>query len=182
MVLLCGVSLLLTAMVKTSGVRTKYDRMFERKNQNVLSEHYTKLVDHSLGGGDDDEDFITLKRADHDLPSDGELHLSANISNRKLKMGQSRHAMLRYKPQATKLVFDDEGKPHELYEMKDMQEVFGEGEEGIREAEKRFTHEERERLAQADVVDREVARDRRREKKRKRKERERGVRMVLFLR
>ena len=49
-------------------MRTKYDRLFERKNQNILSEHYTKLIDH--GGSDSDDEFLTLKRADHDLDSD----------------------------------------------------------------------------------------------------------------
>ena len=60
------------------AVRTKYDRMFGRKNQNVLSEHYHAVVDHtghsdSSGEEDDrqpsdeEEDFITLARADHDL-------------------------------------------------------------------------------------------------------------------
>lgn len=28
-----------------NGVRTKYDRMFERRNQDVLADHYTKLID-----------------------------------------------------------------------------------------------------------------------------------------
>ena len=36
-------------------MRTKYDRLFERKNQNILSEHYTKLIDH--GGSDSDDEF-----------------------------------------------------------------------------------------------------------------------------
>ncbi|EXJ84637.1 hypothetical protein A1O3_05307 [Capronia epimyces CBS 606.96] len=35
---------------RTGEVRTKYDRMFERRNQDVLSEHYTKLIE------DDDDD------------------------------------------------------------------------------------------------------------------------------
>ena len=42
--------------------------MFERKNQNILSEHFTKLVDHAGDGagsdsdddGDDDDDAPTL--------------------------------------------------------------------------------------------------------------------------
>ncbi|PWN25246.1 DEAD-domain-containing protein [Jaminaea rosea] len=79
----------------SAAVRTKYDRMFGRTNQGVLSEHYAKLVseghdeesssedegeapaapaERPLIGGeaedDDDEegaDFLTLKRADHAL-------------------------------------------------------------------------------------------------------------------
>ena len=34
-------------------VRTKYDRMFERRNQDVLSEHYKKMIDESAGENDD---------------------------------------------------------------------------------------------------------------------------------
>lgn len=148
--------------------------MFERKNQNILSEHYSKLVDHSLGGiaGDDgDDDFITLKRADHELPTD--LPMSNDISKRKLKMGQSKHAMLKYKGMGQRLIFDDEGKPHEIYEMVDPDEAF-KGTNAL-EVAKEFAEGERGRLKLADVVDKEEARAKKKEKKRKRKERERGV-------
>ncbi|KAL2429821.1 ATP-dependent RNA helicase DBP4 [Exophiala dermatitidis] len=55
---------------KKDGVRTKYDRMFERQNQDVLAEHYTKLVEHDEDGvtaGEDDDndndmDFLSVKR------------------------------------------------------------------------------------------------------------------------
>ncbi|KAA1471890.1 DEAD-domain-containing protein [Dentipellis sp. KUC8613] len=155
-------------------VRTKYDRMFGRKNQNILSEHYTKLVDHSLDVGDnDEEDFITLKRADHELPGDDELPVSENLSKRKLKMGQSKRAMLKYKGAPTRLVFDDEGNPHELYEMKDVDEVFGEvGAGGVLEAGKKFVESERGKLQEADKLDKAEAKEKKKEKKRKRKERE----------
>jgi ATP-dependent RNA helicase DDX10/DBP4 len=43
--------------------------MFERKNRGVLSEHYNELVDYTSEASGSDEDCITLKRADHDLPS-----------------------------------------------------------------------------------------------------------------
>ncbi|MBE7179901.1 MAG: hypothetical protein INR71_01630, partial [Terriglobus roseus] len=42
-----------------AGVRTKYDRMFERQNQDVLSSHYSKLVrdefDDNSSNGDDSQ-------------------------------------------------------------------------------------------------------------------------------
>jgi ATP-dependent RNA helicase DDX10/DBP4 len=41
-------------MVQSGAVRTKYYRMFERKNQNVLSAHYSKR-----DGDDDDEEGFT---------------------------------------------------------------------------------------------------------------------------
>ncbi|KIX04402.1 uncharacterized protein Z518_05270 [Rhinocladiella mackenziei CBS 650.93] len=38
---------------RNGGVRTRYDRMFERRNQDVLADHYTKLIE------DDDDDDET---------------------------------------------------------------------------------------------------------------------------
>jgi ATP-dependent RNA helicase DDX10/DBP4 len=49
-------------------VRTKYDRMFERRNQGVLAEHYTKLIE-----DDDDED----PNEDEDTAANG--HASAGL-------------------------------------------------------------------------------------------------------
>ena len=48
---------------------TKFDRMMRRKNQNVLSEHYRKLVEleNEEGGGDD---VLSVKRVDHELPDE----------------------------------------------------------------------------------------------------------------
>lgn len=152
--------------------------MFERKNQDILSEHYNKLIDHADDQGDnDEEDFITLKRADHEL-EDTTLSMPVVTSKRKLKEVTSKKAMLKYKGIGTKLIFDDEGKAHEVYEMQDDKafrtgDALGEG--------KKFAESERERLREADILDKEVAKDKKREKKRKRKEREREVRYtVLF--
>jgi ATP-dependent RNA helicase DDX10/DBP4 len=50
--------------------------MFQRKNQNILSDHYNKLIDFeedNLLDGEtvnEDDDFITLRRRDHKLESD----------------------------------------------------------------------------------------------------------------
>ena len=51
-------------------VRTKYDRIFERQNQDVLAQHYTKVIDDNdttkQNGGpensDDDDNFLSIKR------------------------------------------------------------------------------------------------------------------------
>ncbi|KDQ09527.1 hypothetical protein BOTBODRAFT_36933 [Botryobasidium botryosum FD-172 SS1] len=169
------------------GVKTKYDRMFGRKNQNILSEHYTKLIDHSDpedgDGGDGGDDFIKLKRADHTLsgsdsddPQSNSKSQSAaaeNASKRKLKEGTSRRKMLKYKPAPTKLVFDDEGQAHALYEMADDAE-FRTGGVDVKAEEQKFVEAERGRLREADVEDKELAKEKKKEKKRKRKERERG--------
>ena len=55
------------------AIRTKYDRMFERRNQDVLADHYKKMIDdkegteasqhhHATADADEDNDFLTVKR------------------------------------------------------------------------------------------------------------------------
>ena len=156
-----------------NGVRTKYDRMFERKNQNILSEHYTRLVEHTNSDSESD-DFITLKRADHELPY--ALPQSIHISKRKLKMGQSKKAMLKYHGLGQKLLFDDEGKAHEVYEMHDAEEEFKGAD--VLEVGKEFAEGQRGKMKEVDVVDKMEAKEKKKEKKRKRKEREKGVSFV----
>lgn len=58
---------------KANEVRTKYDRMFQRKNQDILSEHYHKLVAFDEdAAGDNDEEFLTIQRANHDIEDESE--------------------------------------------------------------------------------------------------------------
>lgn len=149
--------------------------MFGRKNEKF--EHYAKLVEHDSGESDNGDDFITLKRGDHGLSSDSEGHREENLSRRKLKMTKSKRAVLKSTELGKKLVFDDEGNPHEIYEMADADEFFNAGHEGVKDAGKKFAEGERVRLKVADVLDKEQAKEKRREKKRSRKEREREVRM-----
>lgn len=182
--------------------------MFARKSQTVLSDHYTKLIDHGSddddddegagaraagkgkgeesltaaagagAGGDDDDDFITLKRVDHTL-DESALPSSSFISKRKLKMGQSKKAMLSTKGNPSKLVFDDEGDAHAIYELGDESDFkkLGDAEAQRRE----FVEREGGRLKEQDVLDKERQREARREKKRKRKDIERQVRFSLSL-
>ncbi|KDE03407.1 hypothetical protein MVLG_06123 [Microbotryum lychnidis-dioicae p1A1 Lamole] len=169
---------------KNGGVKTKYDRMFSRKSQTILSDHYSKLVDrssdeedggagrtaltghHGADGGDGD-DFITLKRRDHTIDED-QLPESHFISKRKLKMGQSKKAMLNKHGNPTKLVFDDDGEARQIYALKDEEHFKAEGDAAEQRA--KFVEEERQRLAKADVLDKERAKEKRREKKRKHKD------------
>ncbi|SJL10470.1 related to ATP-dependent RNA helicase dbp4 [Armillaria ostoyae] len=168
---------------KADTVRTKYDRMFERKNQGVLSEHYNKLV--SREPGDDDDDFMTLKRADHDLeedPSAEPLSLVKidNLSNRKLKLGRAKRTLILNAPSSKKIVFNDAGEAKEAYGVADAEEWVQErgGMEGVMKEGAKYAEGERGKMKIADVVDKEEAREKKREKKRKRKEREReGVMM-----
>ncbi|KAG1872949.1 hypothetical protein DFJ58DRAFT_722111 [Suillus subalutaceus] len=136
------------------GVRTKYDRMFERKNQNILSAHYSKLIDHG-DAVDDDEDFITLKRSNHDLSDTDANPEIDNLSKRKLKLSRTKRAVAKYGQLGHKI----------------LQRGSGRGEE----AGKAFVEGEKDKLKGADVVDKMEAKDKKREKKRKRKDRENGV-------
>ncbi|KIK84532.1 hypothetical protein PAXRUDRAFT_152885 [Paxillus rubicundulus Ve08.2h10] len=160
-----------------STVRTKYDRMFERKNQNILSEHYSKLIDHGDATDDGDEDFITLKRANHELPTSNDpLDPDAeNMSRRKLKLSKTKRMLAKYGQLGHKLIFDDEGNPHEVYEMVDPEEFYKDGVASVKEAGRVFVEGEKGKLKHADVVDKEEAKEKKKEKKRKRKEREKGV-------
>jgi ATP-dependent RNA helicase DDX10/DBP4 len=150
--------------------------MFERKNHSILSEHYSKLIDHEPDNSDDNgDDFITLKRANHDLSDDGPLDPS-NLSKRKLKMGNAKRAIMN-NGLGKKLVFDEEGNAHELYEMADPEKLFQEkgGLDGVKAEGYKFAEGERGRMRVADVVDKEEAREKKQEKKRKRKEKKKAV-------
>ncbi|KAL9597662.1 MAG: hypothetical protein Q9219_004989 [cf. Caloplaca sp. 3 TL-2023] len=77
---------------ETAPVKTKYDRMFERRNQDILSEHYTKLIDQpdddrpdqevsrpdNTAEADEDLDFLSVKRRIRASPSPSPALSSAN--------------------------------------------------------------------------------------------------------
>merc|ERR1711977_123138 len=157
-------------------VRTKYDRMFERRNQDVLSGHYSKMIaeenldedDDGLRDADEDNDFLSVKRVvpvDND-DSDEEAVAGAGPaarviegiskepividSKRREKMLTSRKQMLKLKEKGTKMGFDDDGVAHQLYELED----------------------EAARVREADLDDKQLAKQKKREKREKRKARE----------
>lgn len=84
--------------------------------------------------------------------------------------------MLKYKGLGEKLIFDDEGRAHQVYEMRAVDEEFG-GRD-VLQAAREFAEGERGKLREADVQDKELAREKKREKKRKRKEHEGEVRVL----
>ncbi|WRT70571.1 ATP-dependent RNA helicase DBP4 [Kwoniella shivajii] len=183
------------------AVRTKYDRMFERTNQSILTPHYTALVSHEDGqeGEEGDEDVFTIARRDHALSGDeGDsdreetlqvaegkgtealekemkepLITSEDLSKRKLKAATSKKSKLKNGPMPDKIIFDEEtGEARNFYEVgKDVENEFGN-----EEKRKEFLEKERERMKIEDKFDKEVAREKKRELKRKRKEREREAR------
>jgi ATP-dependent RNA helicase DDX10/DBP4 len=152
--------------------------MFERKNPGVLSEHYNKLVDHASGASDPEEDFITLKRADHDLPSTSTpLPVEENVSNRRRKAMRNKKGQIKYAGTPTHLVFDDDGVAHQVLEMKAVEQVFGvnDAKNAALEAGRSFGEKERVKMGEVDRWDKAEAKEKRKSKKRKRKEASRAV-------
>ncbi|KAG5928920.1 ATP-dependent RNA helicase dbp4 [Claviceps africana] len=191
---------------KKQEVRTKYDKMFERQNQDVLSAHYSKLVvddsnnkdgdknssstgDKTAADSDSEDDFLAVKRRLNDADLEAEIkngHINAAKvitglggaepfvidSKRREKALQSKKKMLKFKGNPTKLVFDDEGNSHEIYELQDEEDFKNEG--PADEQRVRFMESEAVRVREADVDDKQLARQKKREKREKRKARERG--------
>jgi ATP-dependent RNA helicase DDX10/DBP4 len=180
-------------------VRTKYDRMFERKNQDVLAEHYQSLV--RDGAADDfsgapttgeDDDFMAVKRTipadagtegdDIDalqvLPGGRIVHLAGASqplvidSNRREKLLQSKKKLTKLMDKGHHQVFDDEGNPHELYELEDEAAFRAKG--LPEEQRQKYIEAQREAVQNADVEDKAAAKAKRKEKLVKRKERERN--------
>ncbi|KAF9996888.1 ATP-dependent RNA helicase dbp4 [Entomortierella chlamydospora] len=161
--------------------KSKIEKMFNRKNQGVLAEHYTRLVDHEgdskgkLTGGDgddDEEDFLTLKRADHDLggsDDDEDEGEPLPMSNRQQKM--SKIERLKNQGKGNKLIFDEEGGAHEIYELEDEASFHAKGD--ARDQQRQFLEKEKKVMDKADVLDKTTAKEKLREKKLRRKERER---------
>ncbi|KAL3458127.1 P-loop containing nucleoside triphosphate hydrolase protein [Aspergillus heterothallicus] len=200
---------------KEKEVRTKYDRMFERRNQDVLAEHYSKLINDDgtiaepskgTADADEDDDFLSVKRrfeaGDEDLDmgdssdsdSDGGVSIpeadadkpeGAKVvkisdkdtliidSKRREKLLKSKKKLLKFKGKGTKLIYDDEGNAHELYEMEDEEDFKARGD--AKEQQARFLAEETQRTQAADLEDKALAKQKKREKKEKRKAREREL-------
>ncbi|OQD76385.1 hypothetical protein PENDEC_c004G00409 [Penicillium decumbens] len=188
-------------------VRTRYDRMFERRNQDVLADHYHKLINDdgtmvATGAGngagedaDEDADFLSVKRrfvaGDEELDqgsSDSEVSAEEKEtrkvqidgkeplvidSKRREKLLKSKKKLLKFKGKGTKLIYDDDGNAHEIYEMEDEDQFKARGDADIQR--QRFLAEEAERTRRADIEDKELVREKKREKKEKRRARERAL-------
>lgn len=82
----------------------------------------------------------------------------------------SKKELAKLKPKGTKLIFDDDGNSHAMYELQDED---GFRADGTAEAQRRrFVEEEGRKVREADVQDRVLAKEKRREKKEKRRRRE----------
>ncbi|PHH62396.1 hypothetical protein CDD81_7192 [Ophiocordyceps australis] len=180
---------------KKKEVRTKYDKMFERQNQDVLSSHYTKLIQGGTGDFqdaaaetlNDGDDFLAVKR--HIAPDDAAIETLPNgvkvlhglggkdayviDSKRREKALKSKKKMLKFKGGASKLVFDDEGVPHPAYELQHKADFDKLGD--AHELHQKFIADESRRVREADRDDAQRIRDRKREKREKQRAAERGL-------
>lgn len=140
-----------------------------------------------------DDGFLTLKRADHALEeNDGDVYdlgarkgnitmeqaqadATENLSKRKLAMGQSKKAlaMAGKRGIGEKLIFDDDGEAHALYELQDEAEFKKRGD--AKSQAQQWEQEERQRMQQADLRDKEMAKEKRREKRVRQKAREKAI-------
>ena len=183
---------------RKSRVRTKYDRMFERTNQDVLSSHHIKLIDadnppqSSRNNDAEDATFWTVKRrVDPESADDTQLCEGTARkprvfnglgkepiiidSNRKEKLLKSKKKLLKFREKGTKFVFDDEGQPHQIYELEN-ENQFKERSSAT-EQKAKFLETEQQRLQNADLTDKQAAKLKKREKKEKRKAREAAERL-----
>ncbi|CCK70925.1 RNA-dependent ATPase HCA4 KNAG_0F02610 [Huiozyma naganishii CBS 8797] len=150
---------------ESKPVRTKYDKMFGRKNQTVLSEHYMNITKHQTAE-DDEDDFMTVKRTNHILNEQELPQLVVPTSKRGQKKALSKKASLAAKGNPTKMVFDDDGNSHPVYELEDEEDFQM---RGSAESQKReFLKKETDVLSKGDKIDKQVA------KERDKKRRERG--------
>lgn len=148
--------------------KTKYDKMFGRKNQTVLSEHYLNIS--NLHGQEEEEegDFVIIKRLDHDL-NDGDIpQLVEPTSKRSQKKALSKKASLSTKGNPQKLKFDDEGIAHPIYELQDEEEFHKEGDAKLQK--EKFLSKESEIMSKMDIKDKQTVKEKKREKKRKKLE------------
>lgn len=168
--------------------------MMARKNQDILSEHYRKLV-RDDDDADEDEDFMTVTRnvdpladvAAEDIvtsvddakksTTEEPIDLLAAQSLRKARLALSKKEQVRKGRPGDKKYFTEDGEAREVYLGEDEFAAGGDA-QGQREE---YLLREREVMEREDVVDRQVAREKRQEKKRKRKQAEREVSCACVL-
>ncbi|KAK2053455.1 DEAD/DEAH box helicase [Colletotrichum caudatum] len=186
---------------KKPEVRTKYDRMFERTNQDVLSGHYTKLVANGDevtgdtgaaaggggggGGGDDNDDFLSVKRVLGDDELDAESAGAAGARPKVIAYGDqqfvvdSKRREKALKSKKKMLKFKGRGQKLVFDDDGNARPVYelrdedDFGREGpAEELRQRFVADEAARVREADVEDKAAAKERLKEKRLKRKARE----------
>jgi ATP-dependent RNA helicase DDX10/DBP4 len=165
--------------------KTKIERMFARKNMNVLSEHYQKLMPTSEEGSESEgeDDFMKIKRKDHDLE---DLPKSApTVVTSKKKLQKLKEKEIKSRGLGQKFVFTEEGDAVPAYKLEELNEytskladergIEGEGEQVLIKAGEMIATEKKEEMKAIDLQDKKAHKEKIKEKKlsKKRKEKER---------
>ena len=192
---------------ETNGkpIRTRYDRMFQRQNQDVLSSRYTDLVQDDerklQGEGDDDdddeseEDFMKPKRrlasnslSPEPLPNDkpppppSPEHRTVQLeggptlvidSKRREKLLKSKKKLAKLMGKGHKLVFDEDGNPHEIYKLENEEDFRKKG--SAAQQRQQFVEQEAAKVKTVDVGDKALAKLKKQERKARRKAKERAA-------
>ncbi|CAF9903559.1 MAG: ATP-dependent RNA helicase dbp4 [Gomphillus americanus] len=187
---------------ETNGkaIRTRYDRMFERQNQNVLSSRYTDLVqdgERELQDKEEDdeseEDFMKPKRRlasnslspeplpDNSLPAPPD-HRTVKLeggptllidSKRREKLLKSKKKLAKLMGKGHKLVFDEDGNPQEIYKLENEEDFKKRG--SAAQQRQQFVEQEAAKVKTVDVGDKELAKHKKQEQKARRKAKERAA-------
>lgn len=116
---------------------------------------------------DDDEDFMTVKRQNHELKDEELPDLLLPASKRLERKALSRKASLANKGNPTKLKFDDDGVAHPIYELEGEEDFIKAGD--AKKQKEDFLTKEQKLMKVTDAADKEVERQKRQEKKEEKK-------------
>jgi len=146
---------------KKAKPKTKIDKLFNKKS--TVLENYNKLIEEDAKIEEsDDEDFLTIKRYDHDLESDEDNEAKdkvtlapEDITKKKLKKFKEKE--LKSRGTGTKFRFDDEGNAVPLYTLESLAEY--EEKHDIKEQQKIYLEKGTEELEKEDVVDKQTQKE-----------------------
>ncbi|RKP18111.1 DEAD-domain-containing protein [Rozella allomycis CSF55] len=156
---------------KEDQPKTRVDKMFQRRNLDVLSEHYNKLRQNEE---ENDDDIFTLKRVDHSIE---EVKIPNNepleMSRRDILKTKKKH-LLKKEKNNLHVVFDEDGQETNLLALENEKEFINQ-----RPMEERILErldEAQNEMSIKDIEDKEIAKQKRREKKWEKKQKEKKKR------
>lgn len=175
-------------------VRTKADKLFSKKNQNILSSHYEKIKSRDSDTDecdaestskevakmplvnpfedDAEEDFLTVARKNHDL--DGVPTTAPGFLDRPLSVRDKRNAkslkrkITKEGASTTRMVYDEDGMPHLAWKLETEQE-FAADDDCILAKHQKFLKVTEEVMKSADAEDKVLQKEKLREKRAVRK-------------
>ncbi|KAJ3336455.1 ATP-dependent RNA helicase dbp4 [Gonapodya sp. JEL0774] len=157
---------------------TRVDRLFQRKNQTVLSEHYQKMTNPATTGfhpdalDPQDTDLFELKRKDHQL--DGlETETKPPVPLSKRQLIRRKEKELKSRGLGKKAFFDDEGNAVPFYQLEHEEKFHSSLGGDIQTKITANLESTRQEILEQDAQDKVTEKGKRREKKLAKKEKER---------